>query len=81
MQVADFGQAQRGWWEQMPDRGHGIPFYDTFGRVCARLDAQAMENGCLQWVQELHELTRGQFIAMDCHSVCRFLGDLWAQPR
>ena len=44
----------------MLDLPHGIPSHDTFGRVYARLDAQAFADCFLQWVQDL---TQGQVIA------------------
>ncbi len=71
VEVADFCDAKREWWEQMLDLAHGIPSHDTCGRVFARLDAQAFEDCFLQWVQALQELTQGQVIAIDGKSVRR----------
>ena len=81
VEVADFCYARREWWEQMLDLAHGIPSHDTFGRVFARLYAQAFEDCFLQWVQELQELTQGQVIAIDGKSVRRSPGALGERTR
>ena len=76
VEVADVCYAKQECWEQMLDLAHGIPSHDTFVRVCARRDAQAFEDCFLQWVQDLHELTLGQVIAIDGKSARRFPGAL-----
>lgn len=41
------------------------PSHDTFGRVFAVLDPIAFQKCLLAWVSALHEITRGQIIAID----------------
>ena len=53
-----------------------MPPPDTFGRVCARLDALAFEDCFPQRVPELQDLTEGQVIAIDGRSVRRSSGAL-----
>ncbi len=44
---------------------HGIPSYDTFGRVFAALDPEAFQRCFIAWVQQVAHLTRGQVMAID----------------
>ena len=56
---------RRDWLARFVDLSHGIPSHDTFGRVFAALDPVAFQKCLLAWVQRLHEVTRGQVIAID----------------
>jgi len=44
---------------------NGIPSHDTFGRVFAAIDPDEFEKSFREWVQTIHELTRGPVIALD----------------
>ena len=73
VEVADFCHAKREWWDHMRNRAQGIPSPDTFGRACARRDAQALEDCFLPWVQDQ---TEGQVIAIDGKGLRRSPGAL-----
>jgi predicted transposase YbfD/YdcC len=63
--VANFGRQKQAWLSQFLDLKNGIPSHDTFGRVFARLDAQAFRESFLSWVQAVFTVTVGQVIAID----------------
>jgi len=65
VEVEEFGRAREEWLEQMLGLPHGIPSHATFGRVFALLDAVAVEACFVSWVQDLHQLTKGQLLAID----------------
>ncbi len=71
VEVAEFGQAREEWLARMLGLPNGIPSHDTFGRVYALLDAAQVEACFLRWVQELHQLTEGQLLAIDGKMVRR----------
>lgn len=63
--VANFGRQKEAWLGQFLDLKNGIPSHDTFGRVFARLDAQAFRESFLSWVQAVFTVTSGQVVAID----------------
>lgn len=65
VQIAAFGKAKRAWLSKYLDLSSGIPSHDTFGRVFARLDPEAFEEGFLSWIQAASELTNGEIVAFD----------------
>ena len=71
VEIEEFGQAKRDWLEALLGIPNGIPSHDTFGRVFAMLDAEAFEACFVKWVQNLHELTQGQLLAIDGKTVRR----------
>lgn len=64
-EIVQFAQDRRDWLARFVDLSKGIPSHDTFGRVFAALDPIAFQKCLLAWVQRLHELTKGQVIAID----------------
>jgi predicted transposase YbfD/YdcC len=64
-EIARFARMRRAWLAKFLDLRAGIPSPDTFGRVLAALDPLAFQKCLLAWVAALHEVTRGQVIAID----------------
>lgn len=71
VEVAEFGQIRESWLRQFLELPNGIPAHDTFGRVFARLDAAAFGQRFIQWVRDVHTLTKGQVVAIDGKTVRR----------
>lgn len=64
-EIVQFARDRRHWLSGFLDLSAGIPSHDTFGRVFATLNPVAFQKCLLTWVQRLHEVTRGQVIAID----------------
>ena len=60
-----YGKAKKEWLKTFLELPNGIPSHDTFGRVFAAIDPDEFEKSFRDWVQTIHELTRGQVIALD----------------
>lgn len=60
-----YGKAKKEWLKTFLELPNGIPSHDTFGRVFAAIDPDEFEKSFREWVQTIHELTRGQVIALD----------------
>lgn len=65
VEVEIFGQRKQEWLRQYLELPNGIPSHDTFGRLFARIDPEAFQQGFLSWTQTIQELTQGQVIALD----------------
>jgi predicted transposase YbfD/YdcC len=64
-EIVQFARDRREWLARLVNLSKGIPSHDTFGRVFAALDPLAFQKCLLSWVQRLHEVTKGQVIAID----------------
>lgn len=64
-EIVQFARDRREWLARLVDLSEGIPSHDTFGRVFAALNPVAFQKCLLNWVQRLHEVTKGQVIAID----------------
>jgi len=64
-----FGQSKRAWLQTFLTFPHGIPSYDTFGRVFARLDPQRFRECFLSWTRAVAQLTHGTLISLDGKTV------------
>jgi predicted transposase YbfD/YdcC len=65
VEVVLFGERRREWLEQFLELPHGIASHDTFGRVFARLSAEAFQQQFAQWMQAVFEHSQGEIIAID----------------
>jgi predicted transposase YbfD/YdcC len=64
-EIVQFVIDRREWFDRFLDLSAGIPSHDTLGRVFAALDPVAFQKCLVAWVQNLHETTQGQVIAID----------------
>ncbi len=70
VEVEEFGQAKRGWFDTFLDLPRGIPSHDTFGRVFAVLDPDRFAACFRSWVAGVHAATgapgtEAEVIALD----------------
>jgi predicted transposase YbfD/YdcC len=65
VEIEAFGQIREAWLREFLELPNGIPSHDTFGRVFARLDADAFRRSFIDWVRTVHSLTAGQVVAID----------------
>ena len=68
-EMVQFARDRHDWLARLVDLSAGIPSHDTFGRVFAALDPLKFQKCLLNWVQRLHEVTKGQVIAIDGKAV------------
>ena len=61
--MALFSQSKRAWLQTFLALPHGIPSYDTFGRVFARLHPPRFQECFLAWTQAVAQLTQGALIS------------------
>jgi predicted transposase YbfD/YdcC len=73
VQVEEFGKSKREFFDSFLDLPHGIPSHDTFNRVFAALDAEALERCLLNWATALSEDLAGEVVAIDGKTVRRSL--------
>lgn len=77
VQVAEFGQAKRKWFATFLELPHGIPSHDTFGRLFARLDPDALERCFRSWVDTLAKRRGMKAIQLDGKSLRRSFQKAW----
>lgn len=65
VEVELFGQRRQDWLRQFLELPHGVPSHDTFGRVFARLSAEAFQQQFAEWMQAVFERSHGEVIAID----------------
>lgn len=63
--VAQWGRAKRSWLATFLDLSRGVPSHDSFGRVFAMIDPEALERCFMQWAGQLVQSSGGQLIAID----------------
>jgi predicted transposase YbfD/YdcC len=68
-----YGNLKKDWLKQYLDLTNGIPSHDTFGRVFRRLNANTFQECFVTWVRAVHEITKGQVIAIDGKELRRSL--------
>lgn len=75
--VVEYAQCKFDWLKTFLELPHGIPSHDTFGRLFARLNPEAMEQLFWQWTASLVELAPGRLVAIDGKSLRRSCSDGW----
>lgn len=65
VEVELFGRRRQDWLRQFLELRHGVPSHDTFGRVFARLSAEAFQQQFAEWMQAVFERSHGEVIAID----------------
>ena len=68
VEVVQFGQAHHDWFKRFLRLPSGIASHDTFARVFRRLDEQALEAACMQWMRSVAGQVQG-VIAIDGKTV------------
>ena len=63
--VENFGNGRREWFETFLELSNGIPSHDTFGRVFALLSPTGLEAGFVKRVQSVAQLLEGEAVAID----------------
>lgn len=63
--VEQFGHEKEAWLSSFLRLPNGIPSHDTFRRVFAALDAEAFQQGFVNWIQAISELTDGEIVPID----------------
>lgn len=63
--IADWARTKRSWLSRFLDMSSGIPSHDRFNAIFAALNPAEFERCLLSWIQDLHEITGGQVIAID----------------
>ncbi len=71
VEVEVFGKSKQDWL--------GIPSHDTFGRVCARLDARQFQECFVDGVRAVSVVTKGPVVALDGKTLRRSHGRLLGQ--
>lgn len=67
--VEDFGEAKREWFETFLDLPGGIPSHDTFSRVFAMIDPEAFGSCFISWVSGMTKPTKGRVVPIDGKTV------------
>jgi predicted transposase YbfD/YdcC len=68
--IAEYGRSKQEWLGTFLMLPSGIPSHDTFNRVFAALDPEAMEKGFADWVSSIAKLTAGEVVAIDGKTLC-----------
>ena len=68
--MEEYGHAKLDWLKSFLTLSSGIPSHDTFNRVFAALDTEALEKGFVSWVSSIAKLTAGEVVAIDGKSLC-----------
>ena len=75
--IALFAQQRLTWFKRLLQLPGGIPAHDTFERVFAQLDQQALERCCLKWLHAAADALGMGHIAIDGKTLCGSAGSKW----
>lgn len=65
VELEEFGEVKKDWFEEFLELPNGIPSHDTFGRFYAALDPEEFSRCFTRWVQAIGEVTEGEVVAVD----------------
>jgi predicted transposase YbfD/YdcC len=65
VEIEAYGRSKQAWLNTFLELANGIPSHDTFTRVLQMLDPRRFHQCFMDWVQALHEVTRGEVVAID----------------
>jgi predicted transposase YbfD/YdcC len=63
--IEKFGRDRKAWLQKYLELPHGIPSHDTLGRVFAALDAEKFIDCFIAWVQNCHQVSKGEIVNID----------------
>lgn len=63
--IEEYGKANEQWLRQILHLPNGIPSHDTFGRIFALLDPEALEQALMAFVRDFAGESSGKHVAMD----------------
>lgn len=63
--MEEFGKAKEEWLGNFLKLPNGIPSHDTFRRVFSLIDPEAFAECFVAWTAAIHEITKGEVIALD----------------
>lgn len=63
--IEDFWQDNLEWLQEYGDFTNGVPVNDTIARVINLISAMQLQRCFAQWMQDCHEVTEGEVIAID----------------
>jgi predicted transposase YbfD/YdcC len=75
--VVFYAHQKKAWFESFLELPNGLPSHDTFGRVFAKLQPEALEQCFLAWMSSLVSLSGGKLVAIDGKSIRRSFGHGW----
>ncbi|GGQ36420.1 hypothetical protein GCM10009411_39260 [Shewanella litoralis] len=64
-EIEDFGHDRLDWLRKFVSFENGIPKHDTIARVIGTIDMITFQSYFSKWMQECHQVTAGQVIAID----------------
>jgi predicted transposase YbfD/YdcC len=63
--IAEYGKEKEAWLKTFLELANGIPSVDTFERLFARLQPEALQKSFISWMAAVHESTDGELINID----------------
>jgi len=69
-EIEEYGTLKYEWFKTILELPNGIPSHDTFNRVFSLLNAQALQQCFLSWVQSVAKITEGRIISIDGKRMC-----------
>jgi predicted transposase YbfD/YdcC len=63
--IENYGKAKLDWFKRLLSLPNGIPSADTFARVFARLDPEALQQCFLKWIAAVQQQTKGEVVSLD----------------